>query len=108
MPLSNHTTTQALQNALENGETTAVALTDAALERIHDPQGEGARTFLNVYDEAARTAARLSDELRASGQVRSPLEGIPVSLKDLFDVVGDRTRRSEEHTYELQSRGHLV
>src|SRR5690625_83400 len=92
MPLSNHTTIQALQNALENGETTAVALTDAALERIHDPQGEGARTFLNVYDEAARTAARLSDELRASGQVRSPLEGIPVSLKDLFDVVGDRTR----------------
>src|SRR5690625_4881227 len=134
MPLSNHTTIQALQNALENGETTAVALTDAALERIHDPQGEGARTFLNVYDEAARTAARLSDELRASGQVRSPLEGIPVSLKDLFDVVGDRTRgaskvldeaapatenallvqrlidagASEEHTSELQSRGHLV
>ncbi|HLR30822.1 MAG TPA: amidase [Paenalcaligenes sp.] len=92
MPLSKHTTIQALQNALEKGETTAAALTDAALERIHDPKGEGARTFLKVYDDAARTAARLSDELRASGQVRSPLEGIPVSLKDLFDVVGDRTR----------------
>ncbi len=92
MPLPKNATVQALQNALESGKTTAVALTEAALARIHDPQGEGARTFLKVYDEAALTAARLSDELRASGQVRSPLEGIPVSLKDLFDVVGDRTR----------------
>lgn len=85
-------TIQELQAALEQGKTTAVALTEAALARINDPQGEGAHTFLKVYDQAALKAAKLSDKLRAAGQVRSPLEGIPVSIKDLFDVVGDRTR----------------
>ncbi len=92
MSQSNTHTITALQTALEQGTTTAVALTEAALARIHDPDGQGAQTFLKVYDEAARTAAQISDQLRALGHVRSPLEGIPVSIKDLFDVVGDRTR----------------
>src|SRR5690606_20168768 len=77
-----------LQAALNKGETTSVALTQAALARIADPNGEGAHTFTAVWAEQALAAARASDTLRAAGQTRSPLDGLPVSIKDLFDVAG--------------------
>ncbi|MHA3904878.1 amidase [Castellaniella sp. WN] len=85
-------TLTALQAALDKGETTSVALTQAALARITDPNGEGVRTFTAVWAEQALAAARASDTLRAAGQVRSPLDGLPVSIKDLFDVAGHVTR----------------
>lgn len=81
-----------LQRALDAGETTALALTEQALARIADPNGEGATTFISVYAEQARAAARASDTLRAAGLARSALEGIPISIKDLFDYKGDVTR----------------
>jgi len=81
----------ALQAALQSGATTSRALTERALARIHDPDGEGARAFLAVHHEAALAAADASDSLRANGVVPSPLAGIPVSLKDLFDEQGQRT-----------------
>ncbi|MGE4451838.1 amidase [Castellaniella sp.] len=85
-------TITALQAALDQGETTSVALTQAALARIADPGGEGARTFTTVWAEQALAEAQASDTLRAAGQVRSPLDGLPVSIKDLFDVAGQVTR----------------
>ena len=39
----------------------------------------------------ARAEADHSDRLRAAGVVRSAVEGLPVSVKDLFDVAGDVT-----------------
>ena len=56
------------------------------------PSGEGARAFLKVYDEQARADADHADRLRTRGVRRSPIDGLPVSLKDLFDVAGDVTR----------------
>ena len=85
-------TLTALQAALDKGEITSVELTRAALARIADPGGEGARTFTAVWAEQALAAARASDTLRAAGQARSPLEGLPISIKDLFDVAGQVTR----------------
>lgn len=80
-----------LQHALDTGTTTSVELTKEALRRIQDPQGEGAKTFIAVHEESALRAAELSDAIRAAGQTRSPLEGLPISIKDLFDMVGERT-----------------
>jgi aspartyl-tRNA(Asn)/glutamyl-tRNA(Gln) amidotransferase subunit A len=77
---------------LAAGRTTALALTEAALERIGDPQGEGARAFVEVQAEAARAAARAMDALRAAGRAPSPWAGIPISIKDLFDQQGRPTR----------------
>ena len=37
-------------------------------------------------------AAQASDTLRAAGLARSPLDGLPLSVKDLFDVAGQTTR----------------
>ena len=78
-------------DALAAGEGSAVALTAAALARIADPDGEGGRAFTRVLPERAQRLARASDALREAGLVRSPIEGLPVSVKDLFDVAGTPT-----------------
>jgi aspartyl-tRNA(Asn)/glutamyl-tRNA(Gln) amidotransferase subunit A len=74
------------------GRTTSRKLVEEALGRIADPAGEGARAFLKVYAEEARAEAEHSDRLRRQGVVRSQVEGLPVSVKDLYDVAGDVTR----------------
>jgi aspartyl-tRNA(Asn)/glutamyl-tRNA(Gln) amidotransferase subunit A len=74
------------------GRTTARALVDACLARIADPQGEGARAFLYVDAEAAIEAAEAMDRLREVNAAPSPFAGIPVSIKDLFDIKGQVTR----------------
>jgi aspartyl-tRNA(Asn)/glutamyl-tRNA(Gln) amidotransferase subunit A len=81
-----------LARDLAIGTTTSEKLTRACLEKIADPAGEGARAFIKVYADAAIVAARASDALRAAGCVASPIAGIPISIKDLFDVQGDVTR----------------
>ncbi|RTZ41701.1 amidase [Candidimonas sp. SYP-B2681] len=81
----------ALQHQLDQGETTSVALTEAALARIAAPEGEGSRAFTKTYRTQAMAAAQASDTLRAAGLARSPIDGLPVSIKDLFDVAGETT-----------------
>jgi aspartyl-tRNA(Asn)/glutamyl-tRNA(Gln) amidotransferase subunit A len=81
-----------LANELATGKTSSQALVEDALMRIAAPSGEGARVFLRTRRESALAEARASDALRAHGVVASPLAGIPVSVKDLFDVAGDITR----------------
>jgi aspartyl-tRNA(Asn)/glutamyl-tRNA(Gln) amidotransferase subunit A len=77
---------------LAAGRTTSRRLTEQALERIADPAGEGSRAFIKVYSESALADADASDRLRKSGVRRSPVDGLPVSLKDLYDVAGEVTR----------------
>ena len=73
------------------GKTTSRKIVEAALAKIDDKNGEGVRTFIKVYREVALTEADASDRLRQHGIVPSPLAGLPISLKDLFDVAGDVT-----------------
>ena len=80
-----------LARCLAAGTTTSRQLVEECLARIADPKGEGARTFLKVHAEAARAAADYHDRLRAHGVTLSPWAGIPVSIKDLFDMAGDVT-----------------
>ncbi|HXM82842.1 MAG TPA: amidase [Burkholderiales bacterium] len=77
---------------LAAGKTISRELVEQALARIAAPEGEGARAFLKVYADMARAEAEFSDRLRRAGIRRSPVDGLPVSLKDLFDVAGDVTR----------------
>jgi aspartyl-tRNA(Asn)/glutamyl-tRNA(Gln) amidotransferase subunit A len=65
---------------------------EQALLRIADPKGEGARACLTVYAEAARAAADSADARAAHGSSLGPLDGVIVSIKDLFDVAGEPTR----------------
>jgi aspartyl-tRNA(Asn)/glutamyl-tRNA(Gln) amidotransferase subunit A len=77
---------------LRAGRTTSRALVEAALERIADPAGQGSTVFLQVDADHARAAADAHDALFRAGTVLSPLAGIPVSIKDLFDIEGQVTR----------------
>ena len=81
-----------LERDLIAGRTTSRELVEQALARIAAADGEGARAFLKVYADSARQDADYSDKLRKAGVRRSPIDGLPVSLKDLFDVAGDVTR----------------
>jgi aspartyl-tRNA(Asn)/glutamyl-tRNA(Gln) amidotransferase subunit A len=85
-------TVEALAADLAAGRTTSRALVETALARIAEPAGEGARAFMKVYAESARTDSDQADRLRKAGIVRSAVDGLPVSVKDLFDVGGDVTR----------------
>src|SRR6187455_1417193 len=83
---------ESLQRELIAGRTSSRELVEQALARIADPAGEGARAFMKVHAESARADAMQADRLRKAGVRRSAVDGLPVSLKDLFDVAGDVTR----------------
>ena len=77
--------------ALADGRTTSEALVKQALARIDAHLAAGGVAYISVDAEGALQAARASDLARASGYVPSALAGLPVSIKDLFDVSGQVT-----------------
>jgi len=73
-----------LQEAMASGELSAVQITQHYLDRIEalNPQ---LRAVIEVNPDALSIAAALDVE-RANGELRSPLHGIPVMLKDNIDT----------------------
>jgi aspartyl-tRNA(Asn)/glutamyl-tRNA(Gln) amidotransferase subunit A len=84
-------TIAALARELAEGKTTSRSLVEEALARIADPDGEGGRAFTRASAREALLAADASDRMRKGGVVPSPLAGLPVSIKDLFDIAGEAT-----------------
>ncbi len=85
-------TLKALSQQLAGGEVTSRSLVEMALQKIGDRSGEGGRAFISVTPEAARADADSVDRLRAAGRPVSRFAGIPLAIKDLFDVAGQVTR----------------
>src|ERR1700727_789758 len=77
---------------LESGRTNARKLVDECLDKIADKSGEGGRAFVHVDVEDAIEASRAMDRLREVRAAPSPFAGIPISIKDLFDIKGQVTR----------------
>jgi len=92
MTMPDMPTLSSLAADLDAGRITARALVDQCLEKIADTDGEGARAFLHVDAEAAIEAAEAMDRLREVNAAPSPFAGIPISIKDLFDIKGQVTR----------------
>ena len=90
--MPNTPTLATLADDLDSGRTSARKLVDECLARIADTAGEGARAFIHVDAEAAIEAAEAMDRLRQVKAAPSPFAGIPVSIKDLFDINGQVTR----------------
>jgi len=70
--------------------TTSRVLVESCLAKIEDKNSDLA-AFVSVNASAARASADAMDSLRAAGMAPSPLAGIPVSIKDLFDIQGQVT-----------------
>jgi aspartyl-tRNA(Asn)/glutamyl-tRNA(Gln) amidotransferase subunit A len=90
--MSSTPTLTSLAEDLASGRTSSRKLVDQCLARIADPAGEGIRAFIHVDAEAAIEAAEAMDRLREIKAAPSPFAGIPVSIKDLFDIRGQVTR----------------
>jgi aspartyl-tRNA(Asn)/glutamyl-tRNA(Gln) amidotransferase subunit A len=85
-------TIASLADDLEAGRTSARKLVEECIARIADPNGEGQRTFIHVDKDAALYAADAMDALRRAKAAPSRFAGIPISIKDLFDIRGQVTR----------------
>ncbi|MHA7875352.1 amidase [Roseivivax sp.] len=80
----------ALGAGIARGEIDPVALTEAYLEKIAaHPLTD--RIYARVTPERARAEAQAAADRARMGRRRSPLDGVPVSWKDLFDSAGTAT-----------------
>jgi aspartyl-tRNA(Asn)/glutamyl-tRNA(Gln) amidotransferase subunit A len=80
-----------LAQALAKGTITSRSLIEDSLAKIADPSGEGARAFIKVHAEQARAMADAADRLRKANRAPGPYAGIPIAVKDLFDIAGEPT-----------------
>lgn len=82
---------------LDAGDISSTELTEACISRIYDLDD-----YIEAYEyvsmDVARDAARDFDKRRATGQQPiSPLDGIPMSLKDVLITLGVRTTCGSRH-----------
>jgi aspartyl-tRNA(Asn)/glutamyl-tRNA(Gln) amidotransferase subunit A len=75
---------------LRAGKTTSAEITDTCLGQI-EKDNTRLNAFILVMADAARQAAKEADAELAAGQDRGPLHGVPISIKDLFDIKGTPT-----------------
>ncbi|MDP0501612.1 MAG: Asp-tRNA(Asn)/Glu-tRNA(Gln) amidotransferase subunit GatA [Verrucomicrobiota bacterium JB022] len=77
----------ALSDLLEQGSLTSRELTEACLARAEAVEPR-VRAFLDTHAEFALEQAHDSDQRRLMGQARGPLDGVPVSLKNVIAAKG--------------------
>ena len=74
---------------LRQGEVSPVEVTAAHLARIERLNGT-LKAYLTVLPERAMAAARRAEAEIRDGQYRGPLHGVPVAVKDLYAIKGER------------------
>jgi aspartyl-tRNA(Asn)/glutamyl-tRNA(Gln) amidotransferase subunit A len=83
-------TIDAARSAVQEGQTTAVAMAEAHFARIQKEDGQiGA--FLTLSRERALQQADRMDRMAAEGKPLPPLGGVPVGIKDVMSTRGVRT-----------------
>ncbi len=78
-----------LRERLAAGRISHEALVGQALEGMAG--SAAAHVFTRVYAAAALAAARHADAAQRAGVMLPPLAGLPISIKDLYDVAGETT-----------------
>jgi len=80
-----------LARALAAGRGSSRSMVESCLALIAEDGGNGGHAYIHVDAEGARAAADAMDGLRKAGAALSPFAGIPISVKDLFDIGGQVT-----------------
>ena len=83
MPDLIHKSAAELSEMLAAGTTTSVEITQAHLDRIAAVDGD-LNAFLHVNAAVSLEAAKASDARRAAGTPLSPLDGVPIAIKDVL------------------------
>lgn len=78
----------AIATAVRARSVSAVAVTEAALDRI---RASDLNCFTTVLSKSALAAAAQVDAAIAAGEDPGPLAGVPFAVKDLFDIQGITT-----------------
>jgi aspartyl-tRNA(Asn)/glutamyl-tRNA(Gln) amidotransferase subunit A len=81
-----------LSRKLQTGKLASRYLVDEFFNSISEAGDEGSKIFLNLYEERARKRADWIDEGRKIGAPVPVHGGIPIAIKDLFDITGEVTR----------------
>ena len=89
-----------LGDKIAQGEIDPVELTDYFLARIREKDPDNV-IYVRLTEDRARAEAAAASARAKSGQRLSPLDGVPISWKDLFDTAGVAT---EAGTQLLQGR----
>lgn len=76
-----------LARRIAGGELSAVEAVEAHIARIEEVNGRLNAVVVTRYDEA-RAEARVADERRARGTPLGPLHGVPITIKEAFDLAG--------------------
>lgn len=79
-------TIEAASRALRSGELTCSELVEGALRRVEDTNPR-IGSFISVFADKARAAARAADAALAAGEPVGPLHGIPIGIKDILSTV---------------------
>jgi aspartyl-tRNA(Asn)/glutamyl-tRNA(Gln) amidotransferase subunit A len=79
------------QRLMGSGDVSSAELVQRSLQAIAD-RNDDLYAFVEILEVEARDRAKKFDAERAAGRVRSPLHGIPLSVKDLYAVKGGATR----------------
>lgn len=72
---------------IRNGALSAADVLEAYFERV-DARNPALNAIVWQDRDSARTAARTLDKEAAQGVIRGPLHGLPMTLKDTFDLAG--------------------
>ena len=86
-------TATALARAIRNKKLTSREATESHLERIARLNGP-INALVVVDREGALKAARAADRAASKGATLGPLHGVPITIKEAFDVAGLRTTSS--------------
>lgn len=83
-------TASEISRGYDAGTLSPVNVIEALLARIDalEPQY---RAFIHIDREAARHAAQEAEREFKAGRRRGPLHGVPVGIKDIIDMAGQRT-----------------
>jgi amidase len=96
-----------LTSAIRSGEITSTELLNLYLDRI-ERYNDDINAVVALDIEAARARAAEADKALAQGQDWGPLHGLPVTVKDVFEVVGMPTTAGDPLLKDYMSKRNAI
>ena len=90
------------QTALRSGQLTAAELVEANLTRAERTEPL-LHAYVTLTGDAARATAEQQDDAARGGRFAGPLHGIPLAIKDIFDVAGLPTKCNSKSRARVRS-----